>query len=1055
MKATLLAVLFFLAVLPAFGAAPICQTVLGSNPKGQLGCSVQLHNGLAALGANLDGAGSLSLYRKAGNGTWTLEQRITASDGRPGDELGRSSGIDGDWLAVGAPFARSGRADGSGAVYVYHRVNGSWGGEQKLAASDAAQGDQFGITLALAGDTLGVGAPNATGNAGSLSGVVYVFRRNGETWAEAQKLAAGGAAPFDNFGFSLALDGSTLAVGAPFHDRGSSRGNAGTVYVFESDGTTWSQRSELTAADGAADDQFGSAVALSGGVLVVGARGDDVNGLRDAGSAYVYERRGGWSPADHLPGQAAGDYFGVSASLSGDRLLIGALLHNGSGPESGAAYLYTRQRTPDGTFRWQADGPPLLGDTEEDRFGQAVAIDGNDFAVGAYLGGGDYAGSARLCSLSGNPPPGIQIQKDDGQTEVTVDQTLTYVITVTNAGSQDAPAVQVTDTVSPKLRDVSWCIPGGQPACGSGNILSTVPLAAGAHITFNASGTVKHNASGTITNTACAQAPGGPQVCADDPPDRILPGPQPCTEADLKLVESVSPPGAASPGQRLTYTLTATNQGPCTATGVQIQAPVSPGLQPVTAAPFKGCSIAKDQILCHLPDLPVGKSSSVDLQFDVLCTCTAAIVSRATVSANETDPNPEDNASPEVSTALVRTANLALSKTAQACVKPGDPLPYSLTVTNLGPDCACGVVVSDPVPAGLACPTGCSEVRFAIAQLAAGASQTFPVDLTVKPATAGGSRIVNTATVSAVPPGADPQPRDDSGEATTTVAADVSITKTDGLATAAPGQTLLYTIVVNNPGGSPATVTDLFPAGLNPVRWCRDVGDVPCTPIHSGDLHDVLTDSTATYRVQGTVCPTFRGTLANTATVTASPPCGDANPGNDSATDITEIVQPPGVTVTCDGVVGPTFEGDVVTYTFRLENGGPAAQADNPGDEFTDLLPAGLAPVSASATSGTVTLGNPVTWNGAIPVGGTVLITIKAQIGPGTTGMTICNGAKVAFDRDGDGTNESGGTAAVPCCLWVPPLSQIPTLSGSALAALALLLALLALRRLSRPSPGR
>ncbi|HEY4594360.1 MAG TPA: hypothetical protein VIJ61_18210, partial [Thermoanaerobaculia bacterium] len=290
-----------------------------------------------------------------------------------------------------------------------------------------------------------------------------------------------------------------------------------------------------------------------------------------------------------------------------------------------------------------------------------------------------------------------------------------------------------------------------------------------------------------------------------------------------------------------------------------------------------------------------------------------------------------------------------------------------------------------------------------------------------------------------VPPAADPQPNDNSATAMTTISCPPSITKTDGLTTAFSGDTLTYTIVVDNPGQCPVTVSDPFPADLLMVRWCRDSGG-PCIPSQTGPLQEALADATATYRVQGMVSPMFTGTLSNTASVTG--PCGSAQ-----ATDTTEIVFPPGVTVLCKGIDGTQVEGGTVIYTFVLRNGGPADQMDNPGDEFSDLLSAGLTPVSASASSGTVTLGNPVTWNGAIPVGGMVTITITAMVGAGTKGMTFCNAPTIAFDQDGDGTNESNAVA-VPCCFTVP--ATIPTLSEPWLATLALLLALLALRRLRR-----
>jgi uncharacterized repeat protein (TIGR01451 family) len=328
------------------------------------------------------------------------------------------------------------------------------------------------------------------------------------------------------------------------------------------------------------------------------------------------------------------------------------------------------------------------------------------------------------------------------------------------------------------------------------------------------------------------------------------------------------------------------------------------------------------------------------------------------------------------------------------------------------------------------------------------------------PATAPcASKIINTATVSAAPP-SDPNPGNDVAMVMTAVKDDLSITKTDGLTTAAPGQVLLYTITVGNPGGCLAAVTDIVPADLDMVRWCRDTSG-PCVPTRTGNLHDVETDPTATYRVQGMVPPMFTGTIANTATVAGPPGFVDSNPGNNSATDTTQVVLPPGVTLYCKGIAGTLAAGGTVTYTFLLLNGGPNAQMDNPGNEFSDLLPAGLTPVSASASSGLATLGNPVTWNGAIPVGGMVTITIAATIAPTALGQTFCNGPTIAFDRDGDGANESSGGVAFPCCFTVQP-PNVPALSATALGLLALLLALVAVRSIGqrrrlrrRASPGR
>ncbi len=899
----------------------------GLTPNGQLGCSVDLHVGLqgaaAALGANLGGdnhTGSVTLCLLGTN--WECEPPLQPTGGQPGDQFGRSVAVDDDWLFVGAPFA-----NGSGIVYVYRRDGGSLTLKQTLTASDAARGDQFGLTLALSGNTLIVGAPNNVGTGGSLSGAIYVFNRNGDTWTQGQKLTASDAKAFDNFGFSLATDGSTILIGAPFHDEAA--GNSGAAYVFEQRSGSWSQQTRLTASDGAPDDEYGSAVSVSGSALVVGARADDVNGMQDAGSAYVYEKSSeGWKEVVHLFGEAAEDRFGVAASISGDQLVIGALLHDGG---TGAAYLFVQQA--DGT--WVRAGDPIPGDAKGGRFGQAVSTNGGEALVGAYLARG--TGSASVC-----------------------------------------------------------------------------------------------------------------------------PFPVPTHSADLGL--TISAPASTTPGQTITYTLTVTNHGPDNATGIQLEDPIPPGLQPVGRSRQSPCRVTDGNVVCTLPDdLPSEESRTVFLDFTVQETCTTGIVNQqATVSAIEKDPNPDNNKAPSVSTAVVFTADLMISKTAPSLVKSGDPIPYVLTVKNLGPDVACGVVVSDPIPARLTSPvlpSGCSvmggTVLCKIAQLPVGPPSSFSVGFTAPPGATCGRKIINRATISAVPPTADPQPaNNDSGPVTTTIAADLSITKTVSQTTASPGDILTYTIVVNNPSGSLVTVTDVFPPGLTLLTGCQVS---PCLDSNGGDFHEVVTGSSATYQVQALVSPTFTGKLVNTAYVMGPPECPDPDSSNNSAAAMTQIVPPPpppppppGVTILCGGIDGSQVEGEAVVYTVLLRNGGPATQANA---MFSDLLPAGLTPVSVTPSSGTATVGNLVTWSSTIPVGGTVTITITAMIAPKTAGMTFCNAPTVTFDQDGDGTNESNAVA-VPCCFRVLTILDIPALGEPWLATLALLLALLALRRLTRDRAG-
>ncbi len=164
-------------------------------------------------------------------------------------------------------------------------------------------------------------------------------------------------------------------------------------------------------------------------------------------------------------------------------------------------------------------------------------------------------------------------------------------------------------------------------------------------------------------------------------------------------------------------------------------------------------------------------------------------------------------------------------------------------------------------------------------------------------------------------------------------------------------------------------------------------------------------------------------------------------------------------------VIGATtFEpGDSVFYNIVLTNSGNGTQLDNPGDEFTDVLPVGLTLVGATATAGTIaTAGNTVTWNGSIAsTGGFFSISVEALIDAGTAGQTLSNQGSFNYDGDGNGTNESAGVtddpsvpgAADPTDIAVgqpPSIVEIPVLSGGGFAALVVLLGGFALATLRR-----
>ncbi|MCK9516973.1 MAG: FG-GAP repeat protein [Ottowia sp.] len=305
------------------------------------------------IGSRLDddkgfNSGSAYVFTRSGS-TWTQQAKLIASDGAANDYFGSSVTIsaDGNTAIVGA-YQDDDLGSASGSAYVFTRTGSTWTEQAKLLASDGAASDYFGISLAISGDgnTAIVGA-YGDDDLGSNSGSAYVFTRTGSTWTQQAKLTASDGDASDTFGSSVTIsaDGNTAIVGAyQDDDLGSASGSA---YVFTRTGSTWTQQAKLTASDGAASDVFGYSVAISsdGNIAIVGAYGDDDLGT-DSGSAYIFTRSGvTWTEQAKLTASdgAADDNFGNSVAISGDGniAIVGAYMDDDKGSASGSAYIFT------------------------------------------------------------------------------------------------------------------------------------------------------------------------------------------------------------------------------------------------------------------------------------------------------------------------------------------------------------------------------------------------------------------------------------------------------------------------------------------------------------------------------------------------------------------------------------------------------------------------------------------------------------------------------------------------------------------------------------------
>jgi hypothetical protein len=248
--------------------------------------------------------------------TWSQQAQLTAADGAASDQFGSAVALAGRTALVGSPYHGT---SGQGAAYVFVRAGTTWSQQAPLTAIDGAASDKFGSAVALAGDTALVGSPyHGTSGQGSA----YVFARSGTTWGQQGQLKATDGAANDLFGSSVALYADTALVGAPRDDVGANT-DQGSACVFTRSGTSWSQQTQLTATDGVAHDQFG-AVALAGNTALVGAVGHRV-GATGQGAGYVFTKSGSaWAQQEQLTGGAIGDYFGLAVALSGDTALVGA-----------------------------------------------------------------------------------------------------------------------------------------------------------------------------------------------------------------------------------------------------------------------------------------------------------------------------------------------------------------------------------------------------------------------------------------------------------------------------------------------------------------------------------------------------------------------------------------------------------------------------------------------------------------------------------------------------------------------------------------------------------
>jgi trimeric autotransporter adhesin len=503
----------------------------------------------------------------------------------------------------------------------------------------------------------------------------------------------------------------------------------------------------------------------------------------------------------------------------------------------------------------------------------------------------------------------LAITVTDGVTTATPGGSVTYTITASNAGPSNATGATVADTFPASLT-VTWtCVGAGGGTCtasGSGNINDTVNLPAGGSVTYTASATISSAATGTLSNTATVTAPGG----VTDP----TPGNNSATDSDtltssadlaITVTDGVT---TATPGGSVTYTITASNAGPSTATGATV-ADTFPASLTVTwtcvGAGGGTCTASGSGNINNTVNLPAGGSVTYTASATISAAATGTLSNTATVTApgGVTDPTPGNNSATDSDT-LSSSADLAITVTdGVTTATPGGSVTYTITASNAGPSNATGATVADTFPAsltvtwtcvgaggGTCTASGSGNINNTV-NLPSGGSVTYTASATISAAATG--TLSNTATITAPGGVTDPSPGNNSATDSDTLAAsaDLAITVTDGVTTAAPGGSVTYTITASNAGPSSATaatVADTFPAALTATWTCTGAGGGTCTASGSGNINDPVNlpaGGSVTYTVSAAINSSATGTLSNTATVTAPAGVTDPTPGNNSATD--------------------------------------------------------------------------------------------------------------------------------------------------------------------------
>jgi uncharacterized repeat protein (TIGR01451 family)/fimbrial isopeptide formation D2 family protein len=555
----------------------------------------------------------------------------------------------------------------------------------------------------------------------------------------------------------------------------------------------------------------------------------------------------------------------------------------------------------------------------------------------------------------------LSIEKS-GAAAYTAGADYTWHLRVKNLGPSDAQGVEVTDPLPAGTTFVSADAPcatsGAEVKCVLGNV------AVGFDHTYDITVHVDPNATAApLANTAAVDS-----ETTDPKPanNQSTFGPTPGPLADVS-VKKTAAPELILKSQETTFTIEVANAGPSTARAVKVVDPLpTAGLEFLSADP--PCTATAGTVTCEFGDLEPGAVETVQVKAKGIANGVWA--NTATVSTTTPEPpgpEAEENNHSTAEVGVGPVTDLAIVKSGPATVAAGGQLTWALEVTNKGPDAATGVKVTDPLPAGVTfvsadpgCVDGGGTVECALGNLPVGESTTVHITVTVPPAL-GDQTLLNTATVAGEQ--GDLEPEDNHSEAKTTVgpSADLALTKT-GPAQVSGGGDITWTLIAVNKGPSTATgvtVDDSLPSGVALVSASPSQGS--CGGAVSCVLGTLPSGGSAQIQVVAQVPTSLENTnIVNTAKIHGDQP--DPVADNNSSGVTTQVVDPPATSFNLTlvkSLVGPAKPrlGDVLTYTLKVDNEGPA---EAKAVVITDTLPAALEYVSSSLPGGKCAAAGPV-----------------------------------------------------------------------------------------------